>query len=87
MPTLAKVLALELGSRSPGITVNAVLPGPIIPPAGHDPTDRKLVEQQTVLRSWVGGDEVKRAVVFLVGSEKITGCSLRVDAGRAIKAL
>src|SRR5262249_17536897 len=87
VPTLTKVLALELGSRSPGVTVNALLPGPTIPPEGHDPADVKMVERQTVLGSWVGAEEVARAVLFLVASERITGSALRVDGGRAIKAL
>jgi pteridine reductase len=87
VPTLAKVLALELGSRCAGVTVNALLPGPTIPPEGQDPADVKMVERQTVVGSWVGAEEVTRAVLFLVASEKITGSALRVDGGRAIKAL
>jgi pteridine reductase len=87
VPTLTKVLALELGSRSPGVTVNAVLPGPTIPPEGHDPADVDIVRRQTVLGAWVGPADVVRAVVFLASSEKITGVSLRVDGGRAVKAV
>jgi len=49
VPTLAKVLALELGSRAPGVTVNAVLPGPILPPEGHDAEDFEMVKRQTDL--------------------------------------
>ncbi|HSD11530.1 MAG TPA: SDR family oxidoreductase [Candidatus Binatia bacterium] len=87
VPTLTKVLALELGSRSPGVTVNAVLPGPAIPPEGQDPADVAMVERQTVLGSWVGTEEITRAVLFFAASDKITGSALRVDGGRAIKAL
>jgi pteridine reductase len=87
VPTLAKVLALELGSRCAGVTVNALLPGPTIPPEGQDPSDVKMVERQTVLGSWVGAEEMMRAVLFLAASDKITGSALRVDGGRAIKAL
>ena len=87
VPTLAKVLALELGSRSPGVTVNAVLPGPIIPPEGMDPADTEMVKRQTVLGSWVGAEEVAHAVVYLAASDKLTGVALRVDGGRSIKAL
>jgi pteridine reductase len=87
VPTLTKVLSLELGSRASGVTVNAVLPGPTIPPEGSDPDDFELVKRQTVLGSWVGTADVVSAVVFLASSEKITGVSVRVDGGRAIKAL
>lgn len=87
VPTLAKVLALELGARAPGVTVNAVLPGPTVPPEGHDPADVKMVARQTVVGAWIGAEEVTRAVLFFVASDKITGTALRVDGGRAIKAL
>ena len=87
VPTLAKVLALELGSRSPGVTVNAVLPGPIIPPENHDLADTEMVKRQTVLGTWVGAGEVARAVLYLASSDKLTGVALRVDGGRSIKAL
>jgi NAD(P)-dependent dehydrogenase (short-subunit alcohol dehydrogenase family) len=87
VPALAKTLALELGSRSAGVTVNAILPGPIVPPEGHDPATVEMVARQTVLGSWVGASDVVRAVLFLVGSDKVTGTVVRVDGGRAIKAL
>lgn len=86
VPTLAKVLALELGSRSPGVTVNAVLPGPAVPPEGHDAADAEMVRRQTVLGAWVGAEEVVRAVLFLAESDRITGVALAVDGGRSIKA-
>ena len=87
MPTLTKVLALELGSRSPGVTVNAVLPGPLIPPEGYGAADTEMVKRQTVVGSWVGAADVVRTVLFLIASDKVTGASVRVDGGRAIKAL
>ena len=87
VPALAKTLALELGSRSAGVTVNAILPGPIVPPEGHDLANVEMVARQTVLGSWVGASDVVRAVLFLVGSDKVTGTVVRVDGGRAIKAL
>jgi NAD(P)-dependent dehydrogenase (short-subunit alcohol dehydrogenase family) len=87
VPALTKVLALELGSRCPAVTVNAVLPGPTIPPEGHDPEDVELVKRQTVSGSWVGAEEVVRATLFFAASDKITGTALPVDGGRSIKAV
>jgi len=87
VPTLAKVLSLELGSKAPGVTANAILPGPILPPEGHDPEDFEMVKRQTIVGSWVGAEEIARAVVYLCGSDKITGVALPVDGGRSIKAL
>lgn len=87
VPTLAKVLALELGSRSPGVTVNAVLPGPILPPEGLSPDEYEIVRRQTVLGRWAGTADVVRTVLFFVAAENVTGTSLRVDGGRALKAI
>ncbi len=85
--TLVKVLAVELGARSSGVTANAVLPGPILAPEGHDPDDVEMVKRQTVLGRWLGAEEIARAVLYLALAEGVTGEELRVDGGRAIKAL
>jgi hypothetical protein len=45
------------------------------------------VERQTVLGSSVGAQEVTRAVLFFAASDNITRSALRVDGGRAVKAL
>jgi pteridine reductase len=87
VPTLAKVLALELGTRAPGVTVNALLPGPILAPTGHDPGDYEMVKRQTILGRWIGPESIVRAVVFLAASDEITGAALPVDGGRYAKAL
>ncbi len=87
VPTLAKVLSLELGAKAPGVTANAILPGPILPPEGHDPADFEMVKRQTIAGSWVGAEAVAHAVLFLCRSDKITGIALPVDGGRSVKAL
>lgn len=86
-PALVKVLALELGRRCPAVTANAILPGPIVAPEGHDPADLEMVKRQTIVGEWLGAEEIARSVVFLAKSEKITGASLRVDGGRSVKAI
>lgn len=85
VPTLTAVLALELGERSAGVTVNAVLPGPILPPEGHAPGELEGVPDRTVLRRWIGTDEIVRTVVYLLESESVTGITVPVDGGLAIK--
>ena len=86
VPALARLLALELGRRCPAVTVNAVLPGPILPPEGADAGEHAAVPRETILGEWIGPEEVARAVVFFVSSAGITGESLRVDGGRAARA-
>lgn len=85
-PAMARVLALELGTKAPGVTVNAILPGPMLPPEGHDPEDLTMVRRQTITGRWLGAEAVAQAVVFLATSDEITGTDLRVDGGRSVKA-
>jgi NAD(P)-dependent dehydrogenase (short-subunit alcohol dehydrogenase family) len=76
---VTEMLALEL---APDILVNAVAPGPVLPPADMPPEERDEVARQTPLRRWGGPGEVARAVVFLLQTDFITGECLRVDGGR-----
>lgn len=85
VPTLARVLAVELGARSPEVTVNAILPGPILPASEAPEDDLPSLRRRTVLGRWIGAEEVARAVVYLAESDGVTGSVLRVDGGRAIK--
>lgn len=79
---LTEVLALEL---APDILVNAVAPGPILPPPGTSDDERLAVERATPLGRWGGPGEVARAVVLLVETDFITGETVRVDGGRHVR--
>ncbi|MBI4396018.1 MAG: SDR family oxidoreductase [Elusimicrobia bacterium] len=76
---LTEAMALEL---APDILVNAVAPGPILPPAGLTSAENEEVIRATPLKRWGGADEVAKAVLFLVESDFVTGECLRVDGGR-----
>ncbi len=80
---LTEALALELAGD--GILVNAVAPGPILPPDHLDADARRRVEQETPLGRWGGSEEIVKAVVELIGSEFITGETIRVDGGRHVR--
>ncbi|MFU8780323.1 MAG: SDR family oxidoreductase [Kiritimatiellia bacterium] len=71
--------ALELG---PGIRVNAVAPGPILPPPGEG--DSYLAERAgpMVLAKRPRPEDVANAVMFLLQAEGITGQVLYVDSGQ-----
>lgn len=76
---LTEVFALEL---APKILVNAIAPGPILPPVGLNRRESKRVIASTPLRKWGGAAEIAKTVLFLVETEFITGECIRVDGGR-----
>ena len=80
---LTEALALELASDH--ILVNAIAPGPIIPPPGTTDEEITAVEQATPLGRWGGPDAIVRAVLFLVETDFVTGETIRVDGGRHLK--
>ena len=80
---LTEALALELAKD--GILVNAIAPGPIVPPPDLDEEEAKAVAEATPLGRWGGELEIARAVMLLVTTRFITGETLRVDGGRHVK--
>lgn len=77
---LTEGLALEL---APEILVNAIAPGPILPPAsGIGKKEDQEVIRATPLKRWGGTEEIAKAVVFLVETDFVTGECIRVDGGR-----
>jgi len=76
---VVEALALAL---APAILVNAIAPGPILPPAGMSKREISAVKKSTPLRRWGGPDEIAKAVLFLCETDFVTGETLRVDGGR-----
>jgi NAD(P)-dependent dehydrogenase (short-subunit alcohol dehydrogenase family) len=79
LQAVTEALALEL---APQILVNAIAPGPMIPPIGLTPKEDQEVRKATPLRRWGGADEIAKAVLFLVETDFVTGETIRVDGGR-----
>lgn len=80
---LVEALALELASDN--ILVNAIAPGPILPPEDLTPEERRKVEAATPLGRWGGTAEVARTVLFLLETSFVTGEVIRVDGGRHLR--
>jgi NAD(P)-dependent dehydrogenase (short-subunit alcohol dehydrogenase family) len=80
---LTEALALELAKD--GILVNAVAPGPILPPAEMPKEESESVEDATPLGRWGGEIEITKAVLALIESDFITGETVRVDGGRHLR--
>jgi len=75
---LSRQLALEL---APAVSVNAVAPGPVLPPPDYD--DRKVAQtaKRTLKNRWGTAEDVAEAVLYFVKSDYVTGEVLRVDGG------
>ena len=79
---LTEALALEL---APEILVNAIAPGPILPPPGLTETENQEVLNATPLGRWGGEMEIAKTVISLIESDFITGECIRVDGGRHVQ--
>jgi len=83
--TLTKSLAQELG---PDVRVNAIAPGPVLWPEDNPQFDevyRQRVISQTLLKRIGEGDDVAKAVRFLIQDAPfITGQVIAVDGGRSL---
>ena len=80
---LVEALALELAPDN--ILVNAIAPGPILPPDDLTADERRAVEAATPLGRWGGTEEIVKAVLFLLDTGFVTGDVIRVDGGRHVR--
>jgi NAD(P)-dependent dehydrogenase (short-subunit alcohol dehydrogenase family) len=77
---LTKVSALELG---PGVRVNAIAPGAVLPPPGMDPAGEawQTMGDQVPLKRTGDPRDVAQTVVYLAQNDYITGAVIPVDGG------
>jgi NAD(P)-dependent dehydrogenase (short-subunit alcohol dehydrogenase family) len=80
---LTEALALELAADQ--ILVNAIAPGPILPPPDMSAEERDEVAAATPVGRWGGEIEIAKAVRTLIESTFITGETIRVDGGRHVR--
>jgi len=79
---LTKALAKEL---APHIQVNAIAPGPILPPEGMTRHARARIAARPLLKRWGTPRDIANAVVFLIeGTDFMTGSVIFVDGGQLI---
>ncbi|MFW5772664.1 MAG: SDR family NAD(P)-dependent oxidoreductase [Phototrophicaceae bacterium] len=75
---MTRQLALDL---APAVTVNAVAPGPVLPPPDFTKEQLKAAARLTLLERWGTPQDVSDAVLFLIRSNYITGEFITVDGG------
>lgn len=80
---LTEALALELANDQ--ILVNAVAPGPILPPPDLGEDELREVAAATPVGRWGGPGEIAKAVIALIDTDFITGETIRVDGGRHVR--
>jgi NAD(P)-dependent dehydrogenase (short-subunit alcohol dehydrogenase family) len=80
---LTEALALELSASQ--ILVNAIAPGPILPPPDLSAEELAEVARATPLGRWGGEIEIAKAVAFLCETDFVTGETIRVDGGRHLR--
>jgi pteridine reductase len=86
IPTLTRVLAVELASRNPRVRVNAVLPGPVLFPDDLSQEERAAIIKATLVKRPGSPDDLAHAVLFLLENTFVTGVCLPVDGGRTVYA-
>ena len=78
---MTRVLARAL---APEIRVNAVAPGPVLPPDSTDLEERSKMAEMTALKRLGSPDDVVGCVLFLIESDYITGETIVVDGGKLL---
>ena len=79
---LTKALAKEL---APSIQVNAIAPGPILPPEGMSARERARIIRRVPLKRWGRPEDIVNTVLFLIeGTDFMTGSTVFVDGGQLI---
>ena len=79
---LTRQLALEL---APAVRVNAVAPGPVLPPDGFPPQKIAREAAKTLLGRWGSPEDVAGAVLYLARADFVTGQVLVVDGGQSLR--
>lgn len=82
---IALTEALALEAEGAGVLVNGVAAGPIEPPESSPDSFIEEARAAIPLGRWGGGASIADAVVALVAQDFVTGETLRVDGGRALR--
>lgn len=79
---LTRSLAVDL---APKVRVNAIAPGPILPPEDYDEEDKAIAADETLLRRWGHPRDIATALLYLLYAPYVTGETIHVDGGRLLR--
>jgi NAD(P)-dependent dehydrogenase (short-subunit alcohol dehydrogenase family) len=84
----AGLVALTRGmakALAPYVTVNAVVPGMVLPEEKFDAEKKRVLIEKIPLKRAGSAEDVANAVAFLIeGSDYITGETIKIDGGRTL---
>ncbi len=86
IPTLTRVMAVELGTRNPAVRVNCIMPGPVMLPPDLPAAEKQQAINATLVKREGQPENIAQAVLFFVDNHFVTGVCLPVDGGRTIFA-
>jgi NAD(P)-dependent dehydrogenase (short-subunit alcohol dehydrogenase family) len=75
---MSKQMAVEL---APDVRVNAIAPGPMLPPPDWDEGLVARIAGRTLLQKWGSPKDVAFAVKYIIEADYVTGDVMRVDGG------
>lgn len=81
---LAHLTRVQARALAPGIRVNGIAPGAVLPPDDYDEERWQAVVDRTPLGRIGAPQDVVRTVLYLVGSPFVTGEIVVVDGGRLL---
>ncbi len=84
LPTMTRMLAVELARRNRRVRVNCILPGPVMVPEQAAQPEVAGAVAATLLKRPGTPQNVADAAVFLIENDFVTGVCLPVDGGRTI---
>ena len=84
----AGVVAMTFGlarALAPDVRVNAIAPGPILPPPDLSYAERRRAAAATLLKRWGSPQDIVNTVLYLAeGTNFVTGQVIAVDGGRVL---
>lgn len=84
IPTLTRVMAVELGTRNPAVRVNCIMPGPVMLPPDLPAAEKQQAIDATLVKREGTPENIAQAVLFFLDNDFVTGVCLPVDGGRSI---
>jgi pteridine reductase len=84
IPTLTRMMALELAARNPRVRVNCIHPGPVMAPPGLNEQQLQERIDATLVKQADDPETMVRSVLYFIENSFVTGVCLPVDGGRSI---